>query len=148
MDLAYNVQNRLETIVEEMVRYWTQKTSVYKLAIGGGVGLNVKMNGKLFRSGIIKDIFVHPLCADTGTSIGAALAYQHLKKPIKQGLLKNIYYGPSYNNDEIVKILKLCQLSYTKEEFIEKEAAKLLAEGKIVAWFQGKMEFGPRALGS
>jgi len=147
-NLAYEVQNHLQEIVLQMTQYWVKKTEVRNLVIAGGVGLNVKMNGYLYDCGVVDDIFVHPLCADAGVSIGAALTFENAKQPLKQDLLRDISYGPSYADDEIEDVLKLCQLSYTKEDCIEEKVAQLLADGKVVGWFQGGMEAGPRALGN
>ncbi len=149
INLAFEVQKKLEEIVFDMTRYWIGKTGVKRLAISGGVGLNVKMNGNLFMSGIIDDIFVHPLCADTGTPIGAALAYLYSKgEDLEVEELPNVYYGPSFSDEEIEKILISCKLDFTKEDDICKSAARLIADGKVVGWFQGEMEGGPRALGN
>ena len=148
MDLAYEVQDKLETVVEEIVRYWVAKSGVRNLAIAGGVGLNVKMNGRLLDSGILSDIFVHPLCADTGVPIGAALALEYPNGRLVPTRLQDVYLGQSFDDDEIAGVLDACKLSYTREEAIEKAVAGLLAQGAIVGWFQGRMEGGPRALGS
>jgi carbamoyltransferase len=148
IDLAYEVQKKLETIVEEIVRHWVGQTGMRNLAIAGGVGLNVKMNGSLFTSGLIDDIFVHPLCADAGVPIGAALALEYRKGKLESHRLEDVYFGPSYGDEEIEKVLAACKLDYTKEESIEEKVAELLARGAIVGWFQGKMEGGPRALGA
>lgn len=149
-NLAYEVQFLLEGIVKEMLEYWVSETGLGNLVIGGGVGLNVKMNGNLFASGLIEDIFVHPLCADSGISIGGALAllYEKDKNMIDSRQLETISLGPSFSDNEIEKILRSCKLNYSKKTSIEREVAELLSEGKIVGWFQGGMEAGPRALGN
>ncbi len=147
-NLAYEVQNHLQEIVLQMTQYWVEKTQMRNLVMAGGVGLNVKMNGHLYASGAVDDIFVHPLCADAGVSIGAALTYENAQRPLKQKALKSISYGPSFTDDEIEEVLKLCQLPYTKEDRIEEKVAQLLAAGKVIGWFQGGMEAGPRALGN
>ncbi len=149
INLAFEVQKKLEEIVFSMTKYWIERTGVRKLAISGGVGLNVKMNGNLFMSDMIEDIFIHPLCADTGTPIGGALAYLYNQgNELKIEGLPDVYYGPEYSSEEIEKILLSCKLDFSKEVDICKSAAKLIAEGKVVGWFQGKMEGGPRALGN
>jgi len=149
MNLAYEVQLRLEAIVTDMLAHWVRETGVRLLTVAGGVGLNVKMNGKLFTSGLIDDLFAHPLCADAGISIGAALAHEyHQRERLEPKRLPDVYLGPSFDDDEIEGILRACKLPYRKEEAIEERVATLLAEGKVVGWFQGKMEGGPRALGS
>lgn len=147
MNLAFEVQTTLETIVKEMVTYWVRKTGILRLVIGGGVGLNVKMNGRLFSDGLVEDIYVHPLCADNGICIGAAMALQYSKGNLDPMPLRDVYYGPSYSEETIEKVLKACKLRYSKQKAIEKPVAQLLVQGKIVAWYQGKLEGGPRALG-
>ncbi len=148
MNLAFEVQTRLETVVQEMVNYWAEKTGLRRLVIGGGVGLNVKMNGKVFMDGLVDDIYVHPLCADNGIPIGAAMVLQYSNGCLFPTLLRDIYYGPSYSEEEIEKVLKACKLRYSREKVIEKTVAQLLEQGKIVAWYQGNLEGGPRALGN
>src|SRR5262249_51213290 len=84
IDLAYEVQQRLENIVSDMTRYWVERTGLRNLAIGGGVALNVKMNGNLFESGYIDDIFVDPLCSDTGMAIASAMTVEYQNGTLKQ----------------------------------------------------------------
>ena len=148
MDLAREVQSRLETIVEEMVGYWVKRTGMRNLAVSGGVGLNVKMNGRLLRSGLIDDIFVHPLCADAGVPIGAGFALEYLNGGMGLARMEHTYLGPSYDDEQIEGVLKACKLKYSREAAIERSVASLLAQGKVIGWFQGKMEGGPRALGN
>ena len=148
IDLAYAVQKRLETIVEKMLQYWVAQTGMRNLAVAGGVGLNVKMSGTLFTSGLVDDIFVHPLCADAGVSIGAAMVLEYFKGELELSRLQDVYIGPSYDDEEIERVLQACKLPYTREESIAKSVAELLAQGKVVGWFQGHMEGGPRALGN
>ena len=148
IDVAYGVQRRLERIVQDMTRYWTDQTNLRNLCIAGGVGLNVKMNGNLFASGLVDDIFIHPLCADTGMAIGSAMTLEYQNGGLCPHRLEHVYFGSSYDDAEIERILKACKLSYCREASIEKAVARLLTEGKVVGWFQGRMEGGPRALGS
>jgi carbamoyltransferase len=148
IDLAYAVQKRLETIVEKMLQYWVAQTGMRNLTIAGGVGLNVKMSGTLFTSGLVDDIFVHPLCADAGVSIGAAMVLEYFKEELELSRLQDVYFGPSYDDEEIERVLQACKLPYTREESVAKSVAELLAQGKVVGWFQGHMEGGPRALGN
>jgi len=148
IDLAYAVQKRLETSVEKMLQYGVAQTGMRNLAVAGGVGLNVKMSGTLFTSGLVDDIFVHPLCADTGVSIGAAMVLEYRKGELELSRLRDVSFGPSYDDEEIERVLQACKLPYTREESIAKSVAELLAQGKVVGWFQGHMEGGPRALGN
>jgi carbamoyltransferase len=148
IDLAYAVQKRLEAIVQDMLQYWAAQTGMRNLAVAGGVGLNVKMSGTLFTSGLVDDIFVHPLCADAGVSIGAAMVLEYLKGELELSRLRDVSFGPSYDDEEIERVLQACKLPYTREESIAKSVAELLAQGKVVGWFQGRLEGGPRALGN
>lgn len=150
MNLAYEVQRRLESIVLDMLKHWVDKTGVRRLVVAGGVGLNVKMNGRLLTSGLVDEIFPHPLCSDTGISIGAGLAYAYLSNGglKREDRLRDLYLGPAYTDEEIEAVLSACKLRYSKEASIEARVADLLAEGKVVGWFQGGMEGGPRALGA
>jgi carbamoyltransferase len=147
-DLAYAVQNRLERISEELVRYAVEHTGITKLCLAGGVALNTKMNGRLLELGIIKDIFIQPAAGDAGTAIGAAFSkYCELGyKP--DYVMRHAYLGPEYTNDDIKKVLDIAKLTYEYHDDISGIAADLIAKGKIVGWFQGRMEWGPRALGN
>ena len=147
-DLGYAVQKRLEEIVLDMVRYWTHRTGTRRLCVSGGVGLNVKMNGALFDSGLVDDLFAHPLCSDLGQSIGAALALRYELAGLPSARLEHLFLGPSYTDEEIEQALKACKVSYERVPEIETRAAELIAKGKVVGWFQGRMEAGPRALGA
>lgn len=145
---AYEVQRALEGVVSDMLEYWQKETGLRRLVIGGGVGLNVKLNGRLLGSGAVDDLFVHPLCADTGSSIGAAMTYAYLCEHLEPTPLYHVYFGPEYSDIEIERILNACKLTWTHETDIETEVARLIADGKVVGWFQGRMEAGPRALGN
>ncbi len=148
INLAFEVQQRLESIVRDMLLYWQERTGVRKLCIAGGVALNVKMNGNLFVGNYAEDVFVHPLSADTGMPIGSGMAYAYERGLLKPRRLEHVYFGPEFSDDEIEAVLRSCGISYRREAAIETRVAELLAEGKVVGWFQGRMEGGPRALGS
>jgi carbamoyltransferase len=148
MDCAYEVQQKLEDIVQKMTAYWVEKTGVKKLCISGGVGLNVKMNGNLFDSGIVEDVFVYPICSDAGSSIGAALTLQYEFSGLKNTKLDNLYLGHQYTDEQVQTVLNKCNLKYRIDNNIEKTVAELLSQGKIIGWFQDRMEGGPRALGA
>lgn len=147
-DLAFAVQQRLEQVVFSMTRYWTQKTGVRRLCVAGGVGLNVKMNGNLFDAGIVDDVFAYPLCSDLGQSIGAALAYRYQQAGLSNRRIAHLYLGPGFADEEIEKVLKDCRVPYRQSQNISRDTAALVAQGKVVGWFQGRMEAGPRALGA
>jgi len=147
-DCAYSVQCRLEEIVLEMLQYWIRNTGLKTLCISGGVGLNVKMNGNIYCSGIVDDLFVYPLCSDAGSSIGAAMAFYYEMNGLNNKELSCINYGPCFTDEEILELLGSCQIAFSIEDEIEKEVAQLISEGHVVGWFQGRMEGGPRALGA
>ncbi len=131
-----------------MTEYWVGQTGLRKLAVSGGVGLNVKLNGNLFASGRIDDIFIHPLCSDTGMAIASAMTVEYQRGTLRRQPIEHVSLGPGYGDGEIEAILKACKLDYTRPECIERTVAGLLDRGLVVGWFQGRMEGGPRALGN
>lgn len=147
-NLAFVVQSRLEEVVTAMARHWVLQTKAPKLCISGGVGMNVKMNGNLFHSNIFDDVFVYPLCGDLGQSIGATLALRHELTGLKSARLGDLYLGPGYSDSRIEELLAGCKVNYRVSKDITRDTAALLAQGKVVGWFQGRMEAGPRALGA
>ncbi len=147
-ECASAVQRKLEEIVLKMVGYWTEQTGVRNLCISGGVGLNVKLNGNLFAAGLVDGFAPHPLCGDSGQSVGAAMALRYQLTGLQQQALAHLYLGPEYSDQEIRDTLVSCGVAFTEEPSIARATAQLIADGKIVAWFQGRMEGGPRALGA
>jgi len=147
-DLSFGAQNTLESAVERLVDWGLDKLGYDNLCIGGGVGLNVKMNSRLFNNKRVKNIFPHPLCADSGGAIGSALALDFAVHGSIPDKLDNLSFGHAFTNDEIRTTLDVAQIRYEKTSDICEIIAKELAAGKIVGWFQGRMEGGPRALGN
>ena len=156
MDLARSVQDVTEEIMIRMARNIKKVTGEKYLCLAGGVALNCVGNGKLLREGIFDDIWIQPAAGDAGGALGAALIahHHHFKKPlaIKTGrdLQKGSYFGTRYSNDAIEKFLRKYKLpahKFTTEELVEK-VSDFIAEEKVIGWFQGRMEFGPRALGA
>lgn len=146
-DLAYETQYVLEEAILRLVQWAVKETGIRNICIGGGVGLNIKMNSRLQALPEVNEIFPHPLCSDGGAALGAALAasYQHGKhRPEK---LTTLALGYDESNESIERALKVTKVSYEKPQNIFDAVAQKLEEGKIVGWFQGKMEGGPRALG-
>jgi carbamoyltransferase len=117
------------------------------LVFAGGCALNVSLNRKLVEDPLVKNIFVQPASHDAGTPLGAAVYAASLLGDKVQPM-KDVYLGPSFSNAEIENALNRPGISYKHVADIEREAAQLLAEGMVVGWFQGRMEFGPRALGN
>lgn len=147
-DFALSVQNTLEEIVIHLTKILVEKTGCRNLVIAGGIGLNCTTNGRLISENIVDNLYILPAANDAGVSIGAALekAYQIGRFEFER--LEHIYLGPQYSNLQIKTVLDDLKISYEKSNEIHKLAAKSLAYGKIVAWFQGRMEGGPRALGN
>lgn len=148
-NLAAAFQHVLENKVLELCDILYEKTKADYLVISGGVSLNSVMNGRIVRESPFKDVYVMPAAGDNGTAIGAAYYLYNgiLDKP-RNFVHSNPYVGTSYTNEEIQKAIEGAKLKASYEEDICGVAAKLLAEGKIIGWFQDKMEIGPRALGS
>ncbi len=148
-DVAAALQAVLEEVFFHMAKYVKETTKQDYLCLSGGVTLNSVANGKLLESGMFKDIFVPPPTGDDGTSLGGPLYYNFCVLKNKERYpLRHPYWGPGYTNGEIEKIIKKFHLKYYKSEDVCKETAEFLAQNKIVGWFQGRMEIGPRALGN
>nr|WP_288932916.1 carbamoyltransferase C-terminal domain-containing protein [uncultured Allomuricauda sp.] len=142
-------QKVLEDRVLEICDILYEKTKADYLVISGGVSLNSVMNGRIVRESKFKDVYVMPAAGDNGTAIGAAYyLYNGIFKKQRNSIHNNAYIGTSYDNEEIEKAIKGAKLKANYVENICEKAAWLLSEGKIIGWFQGKMEIGPRALGS
>ncbi len=150
-NVAAEAQRKLEDVVMNLVEGWVKKTGIKKVCFAGGVMLNVKLNQRIWNNrkeiGIEKQ-YIFPNPGDSGLAIGAALLEYYRHNVFEGSELENLYLGPDYTNDEIEKILDIRKLKYEFVDNPSKVAAKLLAENKIVAWFQGRMESGPRALGN
>ena len=155
MDLARSVQEVTEEIVLKMAKHVRTVTDKKYLCLAGGVALNCVANGKLLRSAIFDDIFIQPAAGDAGGALGCAYIawYQHLgntrKVDGKIDFMKGAYLGPEFSNDEIKTYLDDKNYKYKKlsDDELPEKIADLINEQKVIGWFQGRMEFGPRALG-
>jgi len=156
-NLALAIQQVTEEIVILMAHEAKRLTGADYLCMAGGVALNCVANGKLLREGIFKDIYVQPAAGDAGGALGAAIAAAFLyfgeKRTLGKGYdqLQGSYLGPEYSEKEIVNTIKLTKgVAQKFDNFSElsKHVADKIATGNVVGWFQGRMEFGPRALGS
>jgi len=147
-DFAYTCQKHMEDVVKELVSHYAKKHDMKNLCVAGGVGLSCKMNARiLYDLDCIDDIFVQPAANDCGVSLGAAL-YVGNQQGEKVFQNMNPYLGSEYSNEEIEQLLISQKIKYTKPKNLICEIAKLLTENKIVAVFNGRFEFGPRALGN
>jgi carbamoyltransferase len=155
MDIAASAQRVTEEIMLRIGSYVYEQTGQKNLCMAGGVALNCVGNGRLLREGPFEDIWVQPSAGDAGGALGAALTIWHhyLDKPRevngKEDKQYGSYLGPHFTKDEIKKFLDENDYAYREytEEDICEEAAKRLEMGEVIGWFQGRMEFGPRALG-
>lgn len=156
MDLARSVQDVTEMAMLRMARHAKEVTGARYLCLAGGVALNCVANGKILRENIFDDIWIQPAAGDAGGALGAALAawYDYLgnsrKTDGKTDAQKGSYLGPDFNDKEILEFLEKNNLPYTyqEDEKLYNTISRLLAEEQVLGWFQGRMEFGPRALGS
>ena len=156
-DIAASAQLVLEDILLKMVNHVHKKTGIKNLCLGGGVALNGVANYRILKDGPFENLHIPPSPGDGGSAIGCAqyLYYCHKKNKRKiehsvESIKNNVFVGPSYSNDEIKSFLDINNIHY---KFLEKNSllvtvAKLISEGNVVGWYQGKMEWGPRALGN
>lgn len=145
--MAAAYQKVLEVVVCEYISFYLKKHRIKNLVLSGGVFANVKLNQRLLALPDVENIFIHPNMGDGGNSYGAVLVYQS-KKGITPSRLDNVYWGPEYSDAYVEEVLKESGVEYESFEYIEKEIAQLLDEGRIVARFAGRMEYGPRSLGN
>ncbi len=155
-DIGASAQKVLEDILVKMVNHIHEKFHLKNLCLGGGVALNGVANYRILKESPFDNVHIPPSPGDAGSAVGCAqyLYYIYHKTPrvIEQNVSKiideNIYVGPSYSNDEIQKFLDSENIQYEKlEQELLSKTAQLIADGNIVGWYQGKMEWGPRALG-
>src|SRR6202140_497103 len=148
-NIAYAVQEMCETAMMSVVKMAMQKTGSRNLCMAGGVALNSKANGKIAASGLVDKLFVQPAAADDGVALGAALApYLDGGGKLPNRAMRHGYWGPGFDDAAIEPLLRTYKSRYRRLEDVAPAVAELLAQGKIIGWFQGRMEFGPRALGS
>jgi carbamoyltransferase len=155
MNLASSIQQVTEEVVMRLARTARKELNVEYLCLAGGVALNCVANGKVLRESGLRDIWVQPAAGDAGGAVGAALTVWHLRhggpRAASEGdRMRGAYLGPSFSDDEILPQLDALSAVHQHcevDELIER-VAKAIAEGAVVGWFQGRMEFGPRALGN
>jgi len=147
-DLAASLQAALEDSIVNLAKEAHQYNGVKNFAFAGGVTLNCNTNTRVLLEDFCDDLFVQPAASDGGLGLGAALYAAGVAGEVKGKKMQHAYWGPGFDNAEIEKLLKNAKVPYQQFTEIEEETAKLLTAGKIVAWFQGRMEMGPRALGN
>ena len=156
MDLAASIQSVTEDVLLKLIKSLSKEYKISNLCMAGGVALNCVANGKILKEGSFKNIWIQPAAGDAGGSLGAALGFWHieLKKNRKidnnKDAMIGSYLGPEYSDKEIKKSLESVGAKFeifNENEIIEK-TCMALNDGKAIGWFQGRMEFGPRALGS
>jgi carbamoyltransferase len=145
--IAFAVQEACERAMLHVVELAVRRTGCRRVCLAGGVALNSKANGAILRSGLVDDLFIQPAAADDGASIGAALFpyYQGNGAPDPTAM-RHTFLGPSYE-DEIETTLSTYRLRFQRVASPARTAASLIDQGRVVGWVQGRMEFGPRALG-
>jgi len=157
MDMAASIQVVTEEVMLKLARFAHKETGSKNLVLAGGVALNCVANGRIIREGPFKNIWIQPAAGDAGGALGAAFAVWHvyLQKPRESSnthdKMRGAYLGPAFSDAEIER--RLCKLGAVgakveSEDTIVSETARILNEGCVVGWFQGRMEFGPRALGA
>ncbi len=154
MDIASSIQEVTEEVILRITKSLSKEYKIKNLCLAGGVALNCVANGKILKNKVFEKIWIQPAAGDAGGALGAALAYWHKELNQKRDINKDdqmqgSYLGPRFGNDKIEKELLNLKAKFEKlsEEKIIEVTAKELSNGKIVGWFQGRMEFGPRALG-
>jgi carbamoyltransferase len=156
LNLACSLQARLEEVYLGMLKKLAKRTGLKAVCLAGGVAFNCVANGKIFENSSFEQVFVQPAAGDAGLSVGAAyhVWHQKLGKP-RSFVMEHSYWGPEFSREEIRRAIDasgVAQNGYAVQEFNEEEltsrAAAIIADGKILGWFQGRAEWGPRALGN
>jgi carbamoyltransferase len=149
-DIAASVQKVCEEVVLKMVRHLHQETGLDKLCMAGGVALNCVANGRVIRETPMKQLWVQPAAGDAGGAVGVAhYIYNTLHKKPRASAWTHAYLGPEFSDAEIARFLEEAGARYETlaDAELVKRTAKLISENNVIGWFQGRMEFGPRALG-
>lgn len=148
-NIAHSLQLVLEETMIELTDWLYQETREENLCMAGGVALNCVANARIRDKGSFKNIWVQPASGDDGTALGAAIWIDARQCNSKERsfVMNHAYWGPEYSDEEIEKFMKWCKVPYRKLENVAEETADLLVQDKIIGWYQGRMEFGPRALG-
>ncbi|MEA3085067.1 MAG: carbamoyltransferase [Paraburkholderia sp.] len=152
-DIAHSLQRVLEETVLQLAGWLHQQTGLSRLSMAGGVALNCVMNSALRDAGPFSDVWVQPAAGDAGTALGAALWIDYRERSARgdrrrHWVMDHAYLGPEYSEAEIEQFLSWSKVPHRRLADIAGETADLLADGKVIGWYQGRTEFGPRALGA
>lgn len=150
-DVAASAQVVIEEAIFHLANYLHKVTGLDKLCLAGGVAFNCVANGKLFNNTPFNDIFIQPAAGDAGSALGAPFILEKKYRGInREYVLDHAYLGPSFTSEECAQSLNARNLSYERlhEDELLKRTARIISEGKLVCWYQGRMEWGPRALGN
>lgn len=148
-DFAFHLQKKTEEIMTHLVQSFVSKTGINNVSVAGGVFLNCKMNRKIAKLASVNNLFIQPVSNDAGVALGSALeVYNSITGREPVGNFDNVYFGTEYDNSDVERILEEAKISYKKIDYPCKKAAELLSQNRLIGWFQGQMEFGPRALGN
>ena len=146
-DIAAAYQYVLEEVTRRIVKFWVDKTGLHNIVMSGGVNANVKLNQRVKEVSGVQSIFVYPNMGDGGCGTGAAMLAFGPEKVVR-GPLDNVYYGPDYTDEEIRQALDVEKLEFERCDDVEDRVGELLANDAIIGRFNGRMEYGPRALGN
>jgi carbamoyltransferase len=150
-DIAASLQTRLEEVSVHILNHLAQKSGSTRLCLAGGVAFNSVMNGKILLNTPFKEIFIQPAAGDSGTAVGACYYVHNIVLGQPRGfVMEHAYTGPEFTQAEIEDALKRQGLNYKMfgDQEVAEQGAQAIADGKVVGWFQGRVEFGPRALGN
>ena len=147
-NLANMVQSFTQKAGQSLAKWAYSQNPSRNLCLAGGVALNCDMNSQIKKLPFVQKIFIQPASSDAGTAIGAAMEISNRLGEKTNFKMTHAYWGPEFSDREIEAVLKGAKVNYQKVDRIDLEVAKLLADGQIVSWFQGRMEIGPRALGN
>jgi carbamoyltransferase len=150
-DLSASIQEHSERLVRQFARHWLARTGHADVALAGGLFANVRINQEVHELPEVERCFIHPGMSDCGMGIGAALAAYHgrePRRPVRTRCLDDVYLGPAYSDAAIERALRRESVEFSRPDDLEGEIALLLTQGAVVARFDGRMEYGPRALGN
>ncbi|MCD4729537.1 MAG: hypothetical protein K8R74_02975 [Bacteroidales bacterium] len=148
-DIAASFQKVVEDVYLQAIAYGMKETGSKNLCLSGGCAMNSKMNGRILAETSLENLYIQPSADDGGASLGACYYFWNgLKKKPRNFCYEHDYWGPGYTDDEIRATLEDAKVNFQKSSDVTEDAAKFIADGKIVGWFQGRMEFGQRALGN